>query len=227
MEREIWPNQFQNELKNQGISGIWSFYVEEGLKSSDPHFSQHTYASFRCSRCFREWNSAQVHILFVIKWDKIYRRGTVSMRIFRQTCRRCKNSAYETPVISKENIRRVICNLVGKIESMVYGHPTTRKPLQPEVDSNDVDGPHEKEHCEACKMHVCPWNTSRSSQAYPGAGSRAWGQEERIPWVNTSLQYQSTLTAHQEEENIIIIAIIFFIIFLVIAALVFIGNQNH
>ncbi|XP_077149033.1 receptor-transporting protein 3-like [Ranitomeya variabilis] len=156
-----WQNLFENETQNQGINYVWSFCVDKHLPKQQGYlkYTQHTFASFQCSCCGRRWNSAQVHILFLIWWNSKSRCGTVNMKIFRQRCRWCNVSTFEEPDISHENTKRIIINLVSKIQSKVYKWKLRRPPLKPEVYSDHVEGPHEKKYCEACMMKVCPWNT--------------------------------------------------------------------
>ncbi|CAJ0961253.1 unnamed protein product [Ranitomeya imitator] len=68
------------------------------------------------------------------------------MKIFRQRCRRCNVSTFEEPDISQENSKRIIINLVSKILSKIYKWKPTRPPLEPEVYSDHIEGPHEKKY---------------------------------------------------------------------------------
>ncbi|XP_073445545.1 receptor-transporting protein 3-like [Dendrobates tinctorius] len=153
-----WQSLFENEIHNKGINHVWSFYVDDHLQEQQGYlqYIQHTFASFQCSRCGRRWYSAQVHILFLIRRNAKSWCGTVHMRIFRQRCRQCNGLTFEMPKISQENSKRLIINLVSKIQSTIYQWKPRRPPLEPEVYSDDVEGPHEKKYCKACKMKVCP-----------------------------------------------------------------------
>ncbi|XP_056421456.1 receptor-transporting protein 3-like [Hyla sarda] len=231
MEKNIWKNTFENELTDCGIDSVWSFCVEDNLRAQPPYlqYSQRTFARFQCSFCSRQWNSAQVHILVLINWNKINRCGNVKMRIFKQSCRRCNHSTLENPEITKENIRRVIGNVVGKIQSMVYGY-TTSPTLEPVVYSDDVDGPHERQHCEACKMNVCPWNTQygekakvikfQSTNVHPEASSRTQEQYKKTSWATNTPTYTQTTAAYNEENNVILCLIfVLVIIFLLLMSM--------
>lgn len=234
MEEHRWQNLFENEIQDQEINHVWSFMVDEHLLKEQGYlqYTQSTFARFQCSHCSRWWNSAKVHILFLIRWDRTYRRGTVKMRIFKQKCRRCYSSVLENPEITKENVNRVISNLVSKIQSMVYGQKNTRPPLSPVIYSDDLEGPHEKEHCEACKMQVCPWNAEhqeKTAKPQP-VNFHRWTnpgiqeQNKTIAWTsNNCAPYHLTTTVHQDENNEVSFFVL--IIILIVAFLIIITKQ--
>ncbi|XP_073529624.1 receptor-transporting protein 3-like [Phyllobates terribilis] len=183
---------------------------------------------FQCSHCCRWWNSAQVHILFLIRWDPKFKCGTVKMKIFRQRCRRCNVSTFEKAEISEENSKRVIIiNVVSKIQSKFYERKNTRPPLQPEVYSDVVEGPHETKYCEACKMQVCNWNAVSEDKTmaampkpetfYPRASSRVYEQDKTNFWpIETYLTSRPTRAVYQspdDETGRIFVFIIGFLIF--------------
>ncbi|XP_073445555.1 receptor-transporting protein 3-like [Dendrobates tinctorius] len=209
METNMWQSLFENEMQNQGINYVWSFYVDDHLQKQQGYlqYIQHTFASFQCSRCGRRWNSAQVHILFLIRWNAKSWRGTVHMKIFRQRCRRCNISTFEMPEISQENSKRLIINLVSKIQSMIYQWKPRRPPLEPEVYSDDVEGPHEKKYCEACKMKMCPWNAvSEDKTAIAMPTSKVGKQNEENVWP------KDTTVGHESPHIGCIICLVFLIL---------------
>ncbi|XP_075717917.1 receptor-transporting protein 3-like [Rhinoderma darwinii] len=223
MEEYTWKNIFENEREDQGINHVWSFSVDEHLQAQQGYlqYTQCTFARFKCSHCLRLWNSAQVHILFLIRWDRVSRHGTVKMKIFRQGCRRCNSSILEKPEITEENVKRVISNLVSKIQNMVYGQNNTNPPLKPVVYSDDLDGPHEKEHCEACKKQVCTRNAEKTMVVKPQPikfqpwRSSGVQQDKDISWDKyTHVPSRPTTEVHQspEENGVILLLIFFFII---------------
>uniref|UniRef100_A0A803KIS1 SH3 domain-binding protein 5-like n=1 Tax=Xenopus tropicalis TaxID=8364 RepID=A0A803KIS1_XENTR len=112
---------------------------------------------FRCSLCSRWWNSAEIHVLFLMKLDRTMRRGTVNMQIFRQECKKCTAAVMEKPEISQENIRIIIGNLVNRIQRKFYSPNSWDLDEKPVLYSERREGPHNKEHCEACKQNVCRW----------------------------------------------------------------------
>ncbi|XP_040287016.1 receptor-transporting protein 3-like [Bufo bufo] len=220
MEEYMWKNIFENEILDQGINNVWSFCVDENLRPQTGYlqYKQYTYGSFQCSSCKRWWNSAQVHIMFRIRLEPTSRRGTVIMKIYRQRCRRCNTSIFQKPEISRENIKRVISNLVSKIQSMVYGRRNTNPPLMPENYSADVDGPHEKKHCEACQMQVCSWNTEHGEKTMVDnpqllASSRIQQQTKKI-FLYTNAPHRPTAAVHQSPDNES--AIIMFVLLIVL-----------
>ncbi|XP_021251973.1 uncharacterized protein LOC110398547 [Numida meleagris] len=117
---------------------------------------------FQCSQCLYNWSSAKVHILFHMCY------GMVRMRIFRQACRHCHDPQLEEPIFSLENIERLLHNLVLKILEDFYNVPMqSSELLEVVVDGCHPAGPHDRTHCEGCRLGVC----SRPRAAVePGAG---------------------------------------------------------
>ncbi|XP_075058429.1 receptor-transporting protein 3-like [Mixophyes fleayi] len=234
MDEYTWKNMFQNELDDQGVPRVWSFCMEENLQPQQGYlqYTQCTFARFQCSRCSRWWNSAQVHILFLIRWDKHSRRGTVRMRIYRQECKRCNFAVLEKAEITEENSKRVISNLVSKIQSMVYRKNSGNVILPPVVYSDDIEGPHDKEHCEACKEKVCRWKAvdtdirghvikPQSAQLQIGQRLRVQENYQDFPWPTSyAPSYAPSIrpsTAAHQTQNVeigVVILIIFIICFL-------------
>ncbi|KAG8581595.1 hypothetical protein GDO81_007731 [Engystomops pustulosus] len=156
---DIWEDEFYLEIEEREVPGDWEFYEEEDLSVEERglKYTQRTYGRFRCSGCRRTWYSAEVHILFLISLNKALQEGTMKMRIFRQECKKCNFPKLENPEISQENITRIIKNVVNRILQVFYGEKKAQQDLRPEIYSNDMEGPHESEHCEACKFMICKW----------------------------------------------------------------------
>lgn len=108
---------------------------------------------FQCSQCFYSWSSAKVHILFHMCHCQGW--GTVLMRIFRQKCRRCRNSQLEDPDFSLDTVETILHNLVIKILQYFYKKPVQSSDLLEVVVDTPVTGPHERAHCEACELGIC------------------------------------------------------------------------
>ncbi|XP_073529211.1 receptor-transporting protein 3-like [Phyllobates terribilis] len=222
MEIYKWQSLFENETQNQGINYEWTFCMDEHLQEQHGYlkYTQHTFASFQCSRCGRRWNSVQVHVLFLIQWSAKSRCGTVNMKIFRQRCRRCNISTFEKPDISNENSKRVIMNLVSKIQCKIHKWKHARPPLEPEVYSDHIEGPHEKKYCEACKMKVCPWNAvcrDKTMVAMPTSGIIFPRATSRVGEKNGENFWATDTTAgHESQDNGQVIACIIFLIFLLL-----------
>ncbi|XP_075194620.1 receptor-transporting protein 3-like [Anomaloglossus baeobatrachus] len=229
MENSNWQKLFDNERQNQGIPQKWSFCVDEHLQRQQGYlqYTQHTFASFQCSFCGRRWNSAQVHILFLIRWDAKFRNGTVKMKIFRQSCRRCNASTFEKAEISDENSKRVIINLIIKIQSKIFERKNTRQPLEPEVYNDDMEGPHEKKNCEACMMKVCPWNAvseGKTMAAVPKPETfrpRFYEQANNFWPTETSVTSRTTRPVYQPQDNEDGKLYIFLLVLLLFAAWLF------
>ncbi|XP_075720205.1 receptor-transporting protein 3-like [Rhinoderma darwinii] len=159
MDAETWEDEFSREIKERRVPGVWVLHEDEGLqmKEKGAQFRQRTFGRFRCSCCKRWWNSAEVHVLFFLNLNRTQKHGTVKMRIFRQECKKCNIPKLEKPKISPENILRITKNIVNRIMQVFYGEKKAKQDLKPEVYSKDMEGPHDKEHCEACKLRICNW----------------------------------------------------------------------
>ncbi|XP_075122792.1 receptor-transporting protein 4-like [Leptodactylus fuscus] len=196
MEAETWEEEFYNEIEERGVPGDWEFYEDENLcmEERGAKYTQRTFGRFRCSGCKRRWNSAEVHVLFLISLNKYTQQGTVKMRIFRQECKKCSFPELEEPEISYENVTRIIKNLVNRILLVFYGAKKAQGDLKPEVYSKDMEGPHDKEHCEACKMMICRWQVVATNNQTADRGSSA-GTTSSYVFPSTTIYpaYESNL----------------------------------
>lgn len=121
--------------------------------SSDAHHLSSFSHSFRCGSCSRTWRSARVVVLF--RYRLRDGRGTVIMRPFGQTCRRCLDDEFDLPGFSERDIEQALLRLFAKIRKNCYG----------DEDEDDDDGsacstkvwtkPHESALCEACTLGIC------------------------------------------------------------------------
>ncbi|XP_063772576.1 receptor-transporting protein 4-like [Pseudophryne corroboree] len=161
MDAETWSDEFDSEIEESGIRDTWKLFVDDDLQSQEKglRYAQHTFGRFRCSLCRRSWNSAEVHVLFLMNLNKYMKQGTVRMRIFKQECKKCKFPLLEKPEVSLENVSRIIRNVCSRIQQVFYGQKRVNPDLKPELYSNNMEGPHDKEHCEACRLHICKWQT--------------------------------------------------------------------
>ncbi|KAL8188277.1 UNVERIFIED_CONTAM: hypothetical protein K2H54_064545 [Gekko kuhli] len=119
---------------------------------------KHLFARFKCSSCSKVWKSIQVVVVFHIRR---YRRvwsasqGVVNMRVFRQKCNICKKDSYADPIFSEEAIHKVLHGLVVKILEKCYGKSSRAFDSYQPVAEEDVDGPHDRDNCEACEQGMC------------------------------------------------------------------------
>ncbi|XP_053565026.1 receptor-transporting protein 4-like [Bombina bombina] len=158
MDHYIWERDFDSQIEELDVPDEWSFSVDNNLlraQSGYVLYTQHTYGGFCCSSCRRVWNSAEIQILFAVTLKKWQRCGTVKMRIYRQRCKKCKTRIMEQPQISRVNINIVIANLVKMIGKRFYNQDDGKQTKAPVIYSKVKDGPHEKEHCEACQLGIC------------------------------------------------------------------------
>lgn len=106
--------------------------------------------SFQCGSCRKTWPSARVVVLF--RYRLRGERGTVIMRPFRQSCRRCQ-STFEFPGFSDDVVTEVLCRLFSKIRKNIYNEDEGGSPSN---DSRSVwTKPHESSLCEACRDGIC------------------------------------------------------------------------
>ncbi|XP_056419537.1 receptor-transporting protein 3-like [Hyla sarda] len=166
VKMELWEDEFYNEIEERGVPDDWEFYedVDLDMQERGAKYTQHTFARFKCSSCKRWWNSAEVHVVFFMTLNRSLQQGTVRMRIFRQECKQCSVPELETPEISHENIIRIIKNLVNRIPQVFYGERKLKQDFKPEIYGKDREGPHDKEHCEACKLMICNWTVVTKKQ---------------------------------------------------------------
>ncbi|XP_073529206.1 receptor-transporting protein 3-like [Phyllobates terribilis] len=209
---DAWEEEFNYEIEERGVPGSWELYEDEGLgvQEKGAKYTQRTFARFKCSGCKRWWNSAEVHVLFFMNLNKSLQQGTVKMRIFRQECKKCSFPELEEPEISIENIVRIIKNLVNRIMQVFYGEKKAKQELKPEVYSNDMEGPHDKEHCEACKLKICKWQIMStknqsvvggySTQKKPAQNSKS-KVKSRSDGITSSYAFSSTATYPNYETD--------------------------
>lgn len=101
--------------------------------------------SFLCKSCGKHWYSARVVVLF--RYRLRGNLGTVVMRPFRQSCRRCEEK-FEAPGFSKKAVANALLELFYKIRKNCYGHDSA-------ISKMGLFKPHEASLCEACFMGVC------------------------------------------------------------------------
>ncbi|XP_010715065.1 receptor-transporting protein 2-like [Meleagris gallopavo] len=168
-----WQRIFAEKAASLKLMDPWTFQEDNSLQvhSLKPGWTEflqnHVSGRFQCSQCLYKWSSAKVHILFHMCY------GMVLMRIFRQACRQCHEPQLEEPIFSLENIERLLHNLVLKILEDFYNVPMQSADLlEVVVDGCHASGPHDRTHCEGCRLGVC----SRSRAAMePSAGKNKAG----------------------------------------------------
>ncbi|XP_077343704.1 receptor-transporting protein 3-like [Lithobates pipiens] len=151
-----WEEEFSNKIEELEVPHNWDLHVDMDLvkQKTGLIYTQQTFGSFRCSRCKRSWNSSKVSVLFIINLNKHLRHGTVKMRIFKQGCERCSSPEEMTPTVTSDNIERVVCNLVHKIQRKFYEVNDQYQDQKPKI-YGPLEGLHNKERCEACRHGLC------------------------------------------------------------------------
>ncbi|OXB57194.1 hypothetical protein ASZ78_000928, partial [Callipepla squamata] len=171
-----WKEIFAEKVASMRLMDPWVFQEDDclelhNLKPGWREFLQnHASGRFQCSQCLYKWSSARVHILFHMCY------GMVLMRIFRQACKYCHEPQLEKPIFSLENIERLLHNLVLKILEDFYNVPMQLSDLlEVVVDGCHATGPHDKTHCEGCRLGVC--NRPRAA-VESGAGKNKVGMSK-------------------------------------------------
>lgn len=102
-------------------------------------------------------------------------QGQVKMKIFRQKCHRCLKAQYEEPIFSDEAAQKLLHNLALKILEKCYREPQKHSQFVKHDAEEDVDGPHDRDNCEACEKGIC------SGRPLLRAESRKSTQQEKFP----------------------------------------------
>ncbi|XP_030072227.1 receptor-transporting protein 3 [Microcaecilia unicolor] len=157
MELSTFQEAFQEKMNAMRKRDTWTLQLCDTFQSSPEwrQFQLSSSARFHCTNCKRSWASNQVHILFLIKLDKFRRRGWVKMRIFKQECKHCKSAKFQEPEFTPQNLEITFTKLQLRIQKICYGLKVPKNPDLVPVYS--TKGPHEKDHCEACRLGVCKW----------------------------------------------------------------------
>ncbi|XP_071998629.1 receptor-transporting protein 4-like isoform X2 [Engystomops pustulosus] len=152
-----WSQIFASEIHRLDDPCRWNLHVDGNLmKGNDAcYFTQSTYGR-------HSWISSKVFILFRMDLNKCYQYGDVTMRIFRQECKKC--SLMQQPKIQPENIKRAISNVVSRIQRVFYENENVNDTRQPKS-FGDLAGPHDEDHCEACQLNLCQRETTSSQES--------------------------------------------------------------
>jgi hypothetical protein len=114
---------------------------------------------FHCPKCSNQWASAKAMVVFYYP-NKGERIGLVQMRFFGQQCRQCsrKSDYYVDPEFEDDSIQIILKKLYEKIGWDCYGKARPAKSNIHKDRPNQIQGPHEKNLCEACHLGYCDRN---------------------------------------------------------------------
>jgi hypothetical protein len=86
--------------------------------------------------------------------------GSVTLRFFGQQCKRCSRvyDYYVDPEFEDESIRLILERLYERIGWFCYGKKRPPKNKTDNHRENKIEGPHEKNLCEACRLGCCDQN---------------------------------------------------------------------
>ncbi|XP_060690082.1 receptor-transporting protein 3-like isoform X1 [Hemiscyllium ocellatum] len=158
-----WVRLFNSKVSDLEYSDHWNIIKDDNLlPSRSPtgcnFYKTSSFARFHCSTCPNKWASAKALIIFSMKLQN--GEGEVKVRFCKQQCR--QNHAIEAnfvePVFDEENIKQVLNRLIAKIRQRCY-HESIEKHTTWCESNVEVQGPHEKKHCEACKLGICTENS--------------------------------------------------------------------
>ncbi|XP_025314061.1 receptor-transporting protein 3 [Canis lupus dingo] len=171
-DMEVWKQIFQELIQEVKPWHKWTLRVDKdllpnSLKLGWSQYQQWGFARFQCSLCSRSWASAQVHILFHMHKTEGKPEGKVKMRIFAQRCRNCDQSPFEFPEFTKENISRILNNLVFRILKKCYREAFKSMEEIPVIKEITLEGPHDKNNCEACLQGYCAQGGLREAMQSP------------------------------------------------------------
>ncbi|XP_069473584.1 receptor-transporting protein 3-like isoform X2 [Ambystoma mexicanum] len=170
MALETWNSVFQSKIAELRRPGQWTFGQEEHMEEQPgcKQYMVHTSASFRCSVCGRRWESSKVRIIFHIKQaSRRVQEGRVTMRIFKQECKKCQGARLEEPQFLIENIDVTLEQLVTRIRKVCYREDVSDRPVPAFLTSGRTGGPHDSMHCEACRLGLCDQSPSAKKDTAP------------------------------------------------------------
>ncbi|KAL0159376.1 hypothetical protein M9458_043101, partial [Cirrhinus mrigala] len=96
----------------------------------------------------------RVQVVFHFQLNKARRQGTVKLRGYKQECMTCSEAQMEDPKFPEENIDVLVERLVKKIRMRCYREKLGQGNRSSVFNTRD-DGPHERKHCEACRLGIC------------------------------------------------------------------------
>nr|XP_014348228.1 PREDICTED: receptor-transporting protein 3-like [Latimeria chalumnae] len=156
---KLWREGFEEKIASLDRKETWTLTPDPDitLKDLGPEWRCcriTTFAKFKCSECSNSWGSAQVLILFHMTLDRRQGRGRVKVRFFKQQCRRCEDTRFVNPEFLAPNIDVILDKLVSQIRKKCY-RENLGENQSPFIMDEELEGPHESAHCEACKEGVC------------------------------------------------------------------------
>ncbi|XP_035963555.1 receptor-transporting protein 3 [Halichoerus grypus] len=175
-DMELWKQTFQELIQEVKPCHEWTLTVDKdllpnSLKPGWSQYQQRAFARFQCSLCSRSWASAQVQVLFHMHKSEGKPRGKVKMRVFAQRCQKCNQSPFEVPEFTKENISRILNNLVFRILKKCYREGFKSMETIPTINEISLEGPHDSNNCEACLQGFCAQRGSGEALQSPALPS--------------------------------------------------------
>ncbi|XP_053167638.1 receptor-transporting protein 2-like [Hemicordylus capensis] len=236
LNMDFWREVFEELVREVNPNDAWRLtmdrqldfhHVEPGWEQS---LLEHAHARFTCSRCFRNWSSHQVVILFHMHWKRYGRQGQVKMRFFGQQCQQC-SSNYEEPLFSEKDVDNVLSRLILDIREKCYGENVDRGELSEVIWGHS--GPHRPHYCQACYLGIHHrdhgWPAGTGHHGRPQSPGHSWAttkESNKASKIDSSIRNSSTVQQTQpptEHPDLrifkIIVIFIFIFIFIFIAYL--------
>ncbi|KAG8515816.1 Receptor-transporting protein 4 [Galemys pyrenaicus] len=170
LDMQAW-NQIFQELMHESILDRWTLDEDENLQpdrleSGWRQYQQRAFGRFLCSVCKQNWASAQVQIVCHMHLKKKTSQGRVKIHFFRQKCQKCSRSQFEKPDFSEESTKRILTNLIQRIQERYYENNERRVPEIPVRPEVHLEGAHDMANCEACTLGLCEQDNMEEPYPY-------------------------------------------------------------
>ncbi|KAL1782695.1 receptor-transporting protein 3 [Sigmodon hispidus] len=169
---EVWQHIFQELIQEVKPWHKWTLtphkdLLPDVLKPGWTQYQQKTFARFHCSSCSRSWASGHVLMIFHMHWYKKKGKGLVKMRVFTQRCNKCPEAPFAAPEFTRDNISRILNNLLLRILKKCYGEGFKEMSEIPLLGDTSLEGPHDSNNCEACLQGFCAQSSSGLASKAP------------------------------------------------------------
>ncbi|XP_041533334.1 receptor-transporting protein 3 [Microtus oregoni] len=191
-DTEVWQQVFQELIQEVKPWHKWTLtpdkeLLPDVLNPGWTQYQQKTFARFLCPSCSRSWASGCVLVVFHMRWYKKNSKGRVKMRVFAQRCNKCPEPPFAAPEFSWDNISRILSNLVFRILRKCYGEEFKEMAEIPLLGDTGLEGPHDRNNCEACLQGFCVQSSSGLASKPPACPlSPASSKSTREPMVTVT-----------------------------------------
>ena len=126
------------------------------------------FASYRCSKCNRNWESQNGKVRFfyrlVMKKNTRIASGEVTLAALGQKCQKCPNSPYVAAKFVLDSIDDALQALFLKVKEKFYreNHHEEIADLEKRR-RGETRGAHDSSRCQACELGICSFDANNSS----------------------------------------------------------------